>query len=110
MTVTIYSDNSDTDPGGSPTADVGFANVVLPSNVRMFEETILADGSSGFLWAPQTNDDPGFVGTVTANGFNPFFQYLIVSDPASVPEPSTANLIGVALGGLGFLRRRLKAT
>ena len=50
MTVTIYSDNSDTDPGGNPLADVGFANVVMSTNVRHFEETTFPDGSNGYFW------------------------------------------------------------
>jgi len=109
--VTMLSDNSDTDPGGSPPADVGFAGIQL-LNPRFFEEVSLPDGSEGFFWAPKTNDDPGFIGIVTTDGtttFSPFYDYSIVSDPAAVPEPSTLGLFVAALAGLGFLGWRKPA-
>jgi hypothetical protein len=112
-TVTILSDNSDTDPGGNPPADVGVANVPLATNVLFFEETTFPDGSNGFFWAPKTTSDPGFIGTVTTDGnvtiYSPFYNFSIVSDPATVPEPGTLGLFMAALAGLGFLRRRKSA-
>jgi PEP-CTERM motif-containing protein len=109
--VTMLSDNSDTDAGGSPTADVGFAGIQL-LNPRFFEEVTLPDGSEGFFWAPKTNDDPGFIGLVTTGDtttFTPFYDYSIVSDPAAVPEPSTLGVLVAALAALGFLRLRKPA-
>jgi hypothetical protein len=79
----FYSDNTD---GGPSLADRGFPTAFYPNNIVTFEVGPEA-GPNGFTYIPGAND-PGFI-----PGFS--VTYVIQSDLASVPEPSTLALFGL---------------
>jgi hypothetical protein len=95
----FYSDNTD---GGDAPADRGFPTLNY-ANQLSFLETGPEFGPNGFTYTPTANQ-PVFV-----PGFG--VTYVIRSDLAAVPEPSTIVMSGlVALLGLGYAWRRKPAS
>jgi hypothetical protein len=89
----FYSDNADT---GSDLADTGFPTATYTNKLTATE--IGPEGANGFTYTP-TAGQPGFV----AGAAGPV-TYVLESDVASVPEPSTliplAGICGILLVAL----------
>jgi PEP-CTERM motif len=99
-TLVFYSDKSD---GADTIADVGFPTSLYANNLTVTEVGPEV-GPNGFTYVPTANQ-PGFI-----SGGSPglVLTYVIKSDLATVPEPSTLALCGV-MGTLGVASAAWKA-
>jgi hypothetical protein len=98
-TLIFYSDASD---GVDALADVLGTFPATPPGLGLTLLEVGPEGNNGVTYTP-TAGQPGFI----AGAAGPV-TYVIISDSSTVPEPATLALLGIGLGGLGFLRRARK--